>query len=59
MPRQTRKKKGGKVVDVSEMDAKKVENMENENENDLSNKSFEGGMDNALENEFSTIIIDN
>ena len=53
MPRQTRKKKGGKVVDVSEMDAKKVENMENENENDLSNKSFEGGMDNALENEFS------
>ncbi len=54
MPRQTRKKKGGKVVDVSEMDAKKVENMENENENDLSNKSFEGGMDNALENEFST-----
>ena len=53
MPRQTRKKKGGKVVDVSVMDAKKVENMEKDNENDLSNKTFEGGMDNALENEFS------
>lgn len=57
MPRQTRKKKGGKQLELSEMDSSKVNDMEkeneNENENNSSNKSLQGGMDNALENEFS------
>ena len=48
MPRQTRKKKGGTQLELSDMDSSKVKKTENEN------KSFEGGMDNALENEFST-----
>jgi hypothetical protein len=59
MPRQTRKKKGGKTLELSAMDSEKVDNMENENENDLENelenenKSLKGGMENELENEFS------
>ena len=61
MPRQTRKKKGGKQLELSDMDSSKVKKTENENksfeggmDNASSNKSFEGGMDKALENEFST-----
>ena len=59
MPRQTRKKKGGKTLELSAMDSEKVDNMENENENELENelenenKSLKGGMENELENEFS------
>ena len=33
MPRQTRKKKGGKQLELSEMDSSKVNDMENKNEN--------------------------
>jgi hypothetical protein len=51
MPRQTRKKKGGKTLELSAMDEEKVDNMENELENE--NKSLKGGMENELENEFS------
>ena len=51
MPRQTRKKKGGKTLELSEMDSEKVNKLEKENDND--NKSLKGGMENELENEFS------
>ena len=49
MPRQTRKKKGGKTLELSDMDIEKVESIENENDN----KTLKGGMENELENEFS------
>ena len=55
MPRQTRKKKGGKTLELSEMDSEKVENLENQNqnqnENENENKSLKGGKENELENE--------
>ena len=55
MPRQTRKKKGGKTLELSEMDSEKVEKLENQNQNDndnqYDNKSLKGGMENELENE--------
>ena len=55
MPRQTRKKKGGKTLELSEMDSEKVEKLENQNQNDNDNqndnKSLKGGMENELENE--------
>ena len=41
MPRQTRKKKGGKALKLSEIN------------NDNDNNSLKGGMENELENEFS------
>ena len=63
MPRQTRKKKGGKQVNLSNMDTNKVDSLESDNEknndmnddmnNEPSNKSLKGGMDNLLEEEFS------
>ena len=51
MPRQTRKKKGGKQLELSEMDNDKVEALDNENKNNdkTLNKSLEGGMDNVLD----------
>jgi hypothetical protein len=51
MPRQTRKKKGGKTLELSEMDTEKVNKLEKENDNN--NKSLKGGMENELVNEFS------
>lgn len=51
MPRQTRKKKGGKTLELSEMDRDKVDNLENDNDNN--NKSLKGDMENKLVNEFS------
>jgi len=57
MPRQTRKKKGGKTLELSAMDKDKVNGLENqnqnENQNEKSNKSLKGGMEHELENEFS------
>ena len=55
MPRLTRKKKGGKQLELSEMDASKVNDTGNHDNTDkeFSNKTLKGGMDNDLENEFS------
>ena len=57
MPRQTRKKKGGKTLELSAMDEEKVNSLENENQNEnqneKSNRSLKGGMEHELENEFS------
>ena len=36
MPRQTRKKKGGKTLELSKMDRDKVDNLENDNDTNLS-----------------------
>ena len=49
MPRQTRKKKGGKTLELSKMDRDKVDNLENDNDTN----SLKSDMENELKNKFS------